>query len=319
MKRLLKNLLWPLALIAYALPPMPAAVAHLRLARPATQLFTSCSPNLQIESVTYLSKSNGKDNVQVIFNGLPAFFSLGLGGTATPCATYGVPLIAFVQGGFGSGVSNNTSVQQNFGGGIATSQGFGYEIKVTITRRLGHQDTGTTKSSNIFSGQITTVVQIPRGVAETDPVRYDVTINTTFGGVARRTLTAQGNGAPALAAATQTFANTSLVPLPDNCFPSVSITGLSFTAGSGATPDTVTINWTANRPPSDCFIGPRVFISVEVKRADNSTGHGATSPNANSITVNLSGAPAASVSFIVRVSAETSLGQQFQVNKKGEF
>jgi hypothetical protein len=317
MKRSLKNLLWLLALIVCALSPMPAAVAHPGWARPATQ-FTNCSPNLQIESVTYLSKNNGKDNVQVIFNGLPAFFSLGLGGTATPCATYGVPLVNTSFGGFGSGLLNNPSSQQGFSG-ISTSQGFGYEIKVTITRRLGHQDTGTAKSSNIFSGQITTVVQIPRGVTETDPVKYDVTINTTFGGVARRTLTAQGNGAPTLAAATQTFANSSLVPLPDNCFPSVSITGLSFTPGSGTTPDAVTIDWTANHPPSDCFIGPKIFISVEIKRPDNSTGRGATQPNATSITVNLSGAPAAPVSFIVRVSAETSLGQQFQVNKKGDF
>jgi hypothetical protein len=106
---------------------------------------------------------------------------------------------------------------------------------------------------------------------------------------------------------------------PDSCFPSVSITGLSFTPGSSSTPDSVTIDWTASHSPSDCLSGPRVFISVEVKRADHSTGRASTQPNANSITVNLSGAPAAPVSFIVRVSAETSLGQQFQVNKKGEF
>lgn len=326
MKRLLKNLLWLLALIACGLSHVPAAVAHPRLARPSTQA-TLCNPNLQIESVKYLGKNSGKDSVQVVFTGLPPVFTGGFNTNAPPagfnsaaaisCARYGVPPINSV--GFGSGLSSNPSFPGFGGSGGTTSQGFGYELTVTITRRLGHQDTGTAKSSNIFSGQITTVVQIPRAVAETDPVKYDVTIKTTFGGVARRTLTAQGNGAPALAAATQTFANSSLVPLPDNCFPSVSITGLSFTPGSGATPDAVTINWTANRSPGDCFTGPRVFISVEVNRPDNSTGRGATQPNANSITVNLSGTPATPVSFIVRVSAETSLGQQFQVNKKGEF
>ncbi len=337
MKRLLMNLLWLLVLIACALPVMPVAIAHLRLARPSTQ-GTLCSPNLQIESVRYLGQNLSKDSVEVIFNGLPPTAS-GFNNnvpssfsspTVTACARYGVPPINnFVQGGLGGGVSNNISVQQGFAGGIATSQGFGYELTVTITRRFGHQDTGTAKSSNIFSGTIKTVVQIPRGAAETDPVKYDVTINTTFGGLSRRTLTAQGNGAPALAGATQTFANSGLgssfqqnfggnTPT-ENCFPSVSITGLSFTPGSGATPDAVTIDWTASRSPSDCLIGPRVFISVEVKRADNSTGHVATQPNANSFTVNLSGAPATPVSFIVRVSAETSLGQQFQVNKKGDF
>ena len=183
----------------------------------------------------------------------------------------------------------------------------------------GHQDTGSAKSSNIFSGQLTTVVQIPRGAAETDPVKYDVTINTTFGGVSRRTLTAQGNGAPALGAATQTFANSSLVPVPDSCFPIVSITGLTFTPGSGATPDAVTIDWTAIRAPSDCLFGPKVSISVEVKRPGNSTGRASAQASANSTRVNLSGTPAAPVSFIVRVTAETSLGQQFQVNKKGDF
>ena len=337
MKDSLKNLLWLLVLIACALPVMPVAVAHLRLARPSTQ-GTPCNPNLQIERVTYLGKSNGKDNVQVIFNGLPPTASsfnnnvpsVFSNPAASSCAKYGVlPINNFGQGGFqGGGVSNNISVQQGFAGGIPSSQGFGYELTVTITRRFGHQDTGTAKSNNIFSGTITTVVQIPRGAAETDPVKYDVTINTTFGGLTRRTLVAQGNGAPALASATQTFANSRLGSsfqnfggntTTDNCFPSVSITGLSFTPGSGATPDAVTIDWTASRSPSDCLTGPKVFISVEVKRPDNSTGHGALQPSANSITVNLSGAPAAPVSFIVRVSAETSLGQQFQVNKKGEF
>src|SRR3989442_3682214 len=69
MKELLKNLLWLLALTACASSQMPAAVAHPRSARPATQ-FTSCSPNLQIESVKYLGRNNGKDSVQVVLKGL---------------------------------------------------------------------------------------------------------------------------------------------------------------------------------------------------------------------------------------------------------
>jgi len=332
MKRLLRNLLWLSALISCALSAMPDAVAHLGLARPSTQV-TPCSPNLQIESVRYLGKNLSKDSVEVTFNGLPPTgsgfnnFNSGFNNpTAPSCVTYGVPAINTQS--FGGSLPNNLSSQQGFGGNVGgTTQGFGYELTVTITRRFGHQDTGTAKSSNIFSGKITTVVQIPRAAAETDPVKYDVTINTTFGGLTRRTLVAQGNGAPALASATQTFANSRLGSsfqnfggntTTDNCFPSVSITGLSFTPGSGATPDAVTIDWTASRSPSDCLTGPKVFISVEVKRADNSTGRGATQPNANSITVNLSAASAAPVSFIGRVSAETSLGQQFQVNKEGE-
>ncbi len=339
MKRLLRNLLWLLVLIACSLSPMPAAAARSGWATPAPQ-GTPCNPNLQIESVTYLGKSNGKDNVQVIFNGLPPTginngpFGFSNNPTAPSCAIYGVPPINnFGQGGFGGGVSNNLPSQQVFGS-YSTSQNFGYELTVTITRRFGHQESGTAKSSNTFRGMITAVVQIPRATLETDPVSYDVTIKTTFGGLNRRTLIAQGNGAPALSAATQTFATSSLGQTfqqsfgqqnfsgnttTEDCIPSVSITGLSFTPGSGATPDAVTIGWTANRSPSDCFNGPKVFISVDVKRADNSTGHGATQPGANSITMNLSGAPGVPVSFIVRMSAETSLGQQFQVNKKGEF
>src|SRR2546429_5668805 len=115
MKKVSKNLLWLLVLIACALPVMPVAVAHLRLARPSTQ-GTPCSPNLQIESVTYLGKSNGKDNVQVIFNGLPPTVFSGnfnnnaagnFNPTAPSCARYGVPPINnFGQGGFqGGGVS----------------------------------------------------------------------------------------------------------------------------------------------------------------------------------------------------------------------
>jgi hypothetical protein len=206
MKRVLRNLLWLSALISCALSAMPDAVAHLGLARPSTQV-TPCSPNLQIESVRYLGKNLSRDSVEVTFNGLPPtgsgfnnnVTSSSNNPTAPSCATYGVPPI---NTNFQGGISNQSS-QQNFGGGNASSQGFGYELTVTITRRFGRQDTGTAKSSNIFSGKITTVVQIPRAAAETDPVKYDVTISTTFGGVMRRTLTAQGNGAPALAAEEQ--------------------------------------------------------------------------------------------------------------------
>ena len=196
---------------------------------------------------------------------------------------------------------------------------FGYELTVTITRRLGNQDTGTAKSSNLFNGQVTTVVQIPRGVTETDPVKYDVTIKSSFGGVVRRLLTAQGNGAPTLPNATQSVANTSLTQIPDTCFPTVGVTGLAFTPGSGTTPDSVNITWNASRSLTDCLGSLRVLISVEVKRADNSIGRGIIQPTVANANVVLSGPPGTPVSFIVRVSAETSLGQQFQVNKKGEF
>src|SRR6266480_1800546 len=98
MKDSLKNLLWLLVLIACALPVMPVAVAHLRFVRSSTQVST-CSPNLQIESVRYLGKSNGKDNVQVIFNGLPPTVSsfnnnvpsVFSNPAASSCAKYGVP------------------------------------------------------------------------------------------------------------------------------------------------------------------------------------------------------------------------------------
>jgi hypothetical protein len=324
MKKPSQNPLVLVALFAGLCSPPLAAVAHPPIARPVTQA-SICSPNLQIENVKYLGRNNGQDSVQVVFNGLPANVFNGSpnngpgnfnNAASASCGKYGVPPVS-QQGAFQGAVSSNQIVQQGIGGG--GNPAFGYELTVTVTRRLGHQDTGTARSTNIFSGQITTVVQIPRAALESEPVKYDVTINTTFGGSARRTLTVQGNSAPALAGATQTFANTSLVPLPDNCFPSVSITGLSFTAGSGSTPDAVTVNWTANHPPSDCFFGPRVFVSVEVKRPDNSTGRASTQPSANTVTLNLSGAPAAPVSFVVRVSAETSLGLQFQVNKKGDF
>lgn len=315
MKTVLQNLLWLLALIACALSHLPVAAARLRSAGQFQG--PNCPANLQIESVTYLGRNNGKDSVKVVFSGhAPTPSNLngtnpGFNNTSgVTCAKYGVPPVNNVQG-------NLTT--PSFQPGFSNSQNFGYELTVTITRKFGNKDTGTAKSSNIFIGSVTTIVQIPRATLETDPVAYDVTIKTTFGGQLRRTLTAQGNGAPALAAATQTFANSSLVQMIDTCFPSVSISGLSFTPGSGATPDNVTIDWTANRAPTDCFFGPKVFISVDVKRPDGSTGRASIQPNANSITMNLSGAPAAPVSFIVRVSAETSLGRQIQVTRKGDF
>jgi len=123
--------------MAIALPAIPARAAIIigPVAPP------SCTPNLNIVSVTYLGKTGGKDSVQVIFDA----------NTPSHCLGYGIATSA-------------SSLQ--FQGG----QPFGYGVTVTIKRKHGNQDSGTASGSGVFLGRITAVVRIPRDTLETDPV-----------------------------------------------------------------------------------------------------------------------------------------------------
>src|SRR6185369_3146326 len=89
----------------------------------------------QINQVRYLGKnSNGDDNVSVEWQ----VFSI------SECVKFGSGLI----------INNNETPL------------FGFELRVTITRRLGHVDSGSVIKREVVSGTTTTIVTIPRGTLE---------------------------------------------------------------------------------------------------------------------------------------------------------
>jgi len=164
MKTVLVNSLMAVLLMAIALPAIPARAAIIigPVAPP------SCTPNLNIVSVTYLGK------------------------TAQ---------------GFGSG-----NLRRQYTISLPRIRHRHQRLKPTVSRRPAvriwshrhdqaqawQSDSGTASGSGVFLGRITAVVRIPRDTLETDPVSYDATINTTFGGLARTTAKVAGSGAPSL-------------------------------------------------------------------------------------------------------------------------
>ena len=191
----------------------------------------------QINKVRYVGKdSNGDDQVKVEW----MVFSI------TEC----IP--------FGSGlpIDNRVNISP-----------FGYELTVKIKRRLGNEDTGKVIKREIVSGTNTTIVTIPRGTLETDPVSFTATLKTTAGSVQTFNRVITGLGVPSLAGATQSTNQHSTVPnVSASCFPSLSVSAINFIPGSGTTPDNVAINWAAGVVNALCNEKPRFKVKVIVKR-----------------------------------------------------
>ena len=198
---------------------------------------------------------------------------------------------------------------------------FGYEVTVKIKRRLGHEDSGTFKTGVLPKGEIKTIVKIPRGTLETDPVSFEAKVKTTAGSVLRKTLHVSGTGAPTLAGATQTFTKNSTLPMPDGCYPRLQVSAINFIPGSGATPDKVTINWDALSPLLACFDPPRFLILVHVTRPGGTpvsvqANFAAGTTNA---TLTLPGAPGAVASFDVFVTAVSGAVLDKTDTQSGKF
>lgn len=182
---------------------------------------------------------------------------------------------------------------------------FGYEITVKIKRRLGHEDSGKVTKREIVTGTTTTVVRIPRATLETDPVSFTATVKTTAGAVQTFNRVVTGTGVPSLAGATQSTNKHSTVAGLFSCSSSVDMTAINFIPGAGATPDNVTINWSANTSASICSEQPRFSILVRVKRANGTidTSQTVFSPGSTTATLQLSGAPGGIVNFNVVLTA----------------
>lgn len=253
----------------------------------------TCGDGLSIVSVTYQGKVQGNDHVQVVFDA----------SINSPCARLGAgPL------------------QDNFGG---------YVVTVKVTRKNGHQDTGTDHhiKASFPSGRQTVVVVVPRGVLETDPVSYDASVKASFGELFRKTLTLTGTGLPRVGAGVAIATTTSSFDSfrPDECFPSIQVNDLKFNTGGGHVADTVTVNWNAAKGPGcTCFPEPKINILVQLARLNGpSTGNSEIQSGTIQTSVNVpvsgsiaNGPPTA---FTVKVEVQNGFFQVTSTSKSGNF
>jgi hypothetical protein len=287
-----------ITLITLVSSSTPAGAAGTNSLAPAPQ--GSCGASLNIVSVTYKGKvqgnnqgTKGDDLVEVVFEAA----------INSPCAR------------LGAGV-----VQDNFGGWVVT---------VKVTRKNGHQDTGTDHpiKSDFPPGQFQRLVVIPRGLLETDPVSYEASIKASFGELFHKTITLTGNGLPAVGPGVQTKTTTFSRDQfrPDECFPSIQVNDLKFNSGGGHVADTVTVNWNANKGPGcACFPEPKIDIAVQLSRPNGpSTGNikiqNGTSQTLVNVPVSGSIANGPPTAFTVKVGAENSFTQIINASKSGNF
>lgn len=265
-----------------------------------------CQSRPKISSVKYLGKSSGDDQVEVKWTTEAAStcIKFGAGGTNLPLAE-----------------------QDSFTAPAAA----GFEVRVKVKRHFNALDEGakTTKEIIPAGSNVTTIVNIPRGLAATDPEHYAVTITINSGAATQKRAIVTGNGLPNLSAATQTFETFTSYPnistVGADCFPDVKITGLTFTSGNGAAPDSLAINWNAATISADCF-GPQLFISLSVRarRADGTRfvanfGENEFSQNARSKTVQLGTSNSPVISYKIVVAVSQRFGIELKALDNGSF
>lgn len=253
----------------------------------------ACGGGLSIVSVTYKGKVQGDDHVEVVFDAA----------INSPCARLGAG-----------------PVQDNFGG---------YVVTVKVTRKNGHQDSGTDHhiKASFPSGRQTLVVVVPRGVLETDPVSYEASVKASFGELFHKTVTLTGVGLPRVGAGVQTTTTTSSFDTfrPDECFPGIQVNDLKFNSGERRVADTVTVTWNATKGPGcTCFPEPKIDIVVQLARPNGpSTGNieiqNGTSQTSVNVPVSGSIANGTPTAFTVKVGAENSFFQITSASKSGNF
>jgi len=250
---------------------------------------------IKVEKVQYQGKDSGDDKVFVEWRD----------GGASPCVYFG--------GGFD--VPGQSNIPP-----------FGYEVTVKVTRKNGHQDSGKSKSALVVNGNqvLTDVITIPRGLLETDPVSFEVTVRTTVGVVMTQTDRLTGNGPPVLTNATQKFTPHASVPnVLGTCFTTLQVPALDFLPGSGATPDRVTIGLNTGLPQlaESCFDQPKVSITVRATRPNGvvDTGQANVAAGQTTTTIPISGTPGSVASFEIIVTASAGSVIEKAVTSTGAF
>ena len=265
-----------------------------------------CQAKVKVNSVKYLGKQSGQDQVEVRWSteAASACIKFGAAGTNLPPAQ-----------------------QDSFTAPAAA----GFAVHVFVKRRFDHSDEATvTKKEIVPAGSnVLTIVNIPRGLAETDPQSYIVTITSLSGGATQKRAIVTGTGLPSVSAATQTFQTLTSYPslstVTAECFPDVQITGVTFTSGNGAAPDSLTLNWNAASAAVDC-VGQVLFISLSarVRRANGTesvanVGENEISGNARTKTLQLGSSSSPVVSYRIVVAVSKRFGADVKAVEPGNF
>ena len=247
----------------------------------------SCDVNLFINDVKYLGKSAANDlfKVEFIFNATSGTACLG-----------SVPSVQ----GFGSQSLFSAS----------------FNVSLHVTRRGGKLDTGSKTFTDSTTGNLSVEVKVPRGVLEMDPVEVKASVDVNVTLNSRSIAHVTGTGVPSTPLGQQTFPGTTNLA---ECFPGVTITGMSYAEGAHRQGDAVTVNWTATQPQSQCLRISKVVANVRLTRADGSVGTGQGEGNGTA-TLQISGNPGNVASFEVNVTAlAASIPVSITANTKRSF
>ena len=210
-------------------------------------------------------------------------------------------------------------------GSVPSMQGLGlsqslfsasFNVKLDITRRGGKVDSGSKAFSESTTGNLSVEVKVPRGVLEMDPVEVKASLDVNVTLNSRTIARVTGTGVPSTALGQQTFPGTTNLA---ECFPGVTINGMSYAEGSHRQGDAVTVNWTATQPQSQCLRISKVVANVRLTRADGSVGTGQGEGNGTA-TLQISGNPGNVASFEVNVTAlAASIPVSITANTKRSF
>ena len=248
----------------------------------------ACAATIGVPEPRYAGRLSGQDNVEVSWN-VPV--TAGTGGLQ---GLPGNPALA-------------CAAQENFVGK--------YDVGLTVERRLGHRDSGSATVNGALGAQQRNI-QVPRAALETDPKKYEVTVNGSVLGSFAISAKASGTGAPALAGAALS-SSTGLPALSAQCTPSFAVTALALAA-----PDTVTVSWSAPPLASLCLKATtQGSVQVKLVRKDGTSVFRSVTAPAGTTSAQVSlGAPAGEVaSFEVTVSMGVASSLVLHGAAQGDF
>src|SRR6266508_2806036 len=283
------TLVLPLALVSdfhLAQPGLPGMVE--RAQGQGQQLnqspFLDCIPNVIITDAHWIDKKNGDDIIRVGWQTV----------SQAACQNFSAKQFQPTSG-----------LQGSLNG---ASPGFraGYNVKVTVIRSLGGEDTGSGTANGGLLGGFSADVQVPRNHLG-QPKSCKIQIRGSGSGFGSKQARITGNGAPSMDSATQTSEPSSgSENFRSECLPNVTITGLTYTPGSSGQKDSVTVNWSATQPVSPCLRIINFGVVVRLKRVvgADSVGSSSARSNANSATVQLTGGKGQINTFEVTIDAQ---------------
>jgi hypothetical protein len=191
-----------------------------------------------------------------------------------------------------------------------------FKLHLTVTRRLGHTDSATL--SSISGSSRNALVEVPRGVTETDPQSFDVTLDANVSAGGQETsIQTQGNGPPVLAPG-----GTRIGAGSASCQPSLAFDKLTFFPSS-AGKDTVGVFWKASLA-SPCIKFQKFNVNVRLTRADGrveTQSVDVTDGNVRSTAVDFPvGVTVESYAITVRATTASAISfVSFSAHKAGNF